>query len=96
LLLRLVVCLLIAKKKLQHLAATEPNLVIVALREFLTTHWTRVKLKNYYDLREFSSDVFGKANTTAQVAAVLFVLLDLVHKAGWVPAAVKYRTQLNA
>ena len=36
------------------------------------------------NLRDFSPSVFGKANTTAQVAAVFFVLLDLVHKAGWI------------
>jgi cardiolipin synthase len=39
------------------------------------------------NLRDFSPSVFGKANTTAQVAAVFFVLLDLVHKAGWIESA---------
>jgi cardiolipin synthase (CMP-forming) len=39
------------------------------------------------NLRDFSPSVFGKANTTAQVAAVFFVLLDLVHKAGWIECA---------
>ena len=36
------------------------------------------------NLRDFSPSVFGKANTTAQVAAIFFVLLDLLHKAGWI------------
>ena len=36
------------------------------------------------NLRDFSPSVFGKANTTAQVAAVFFVLLDLVHRARWI------------
>jgi cardiolipin synthase len=39
------------------------------------------------NLRDFSPSVFGKANTTAQVAAVFFVLLDLVQKAGWIESA---------
>jgi cardiolipin synthase (CMP-forming) len=35
-------------------------------------------------LRDFRPSVFGKANTTAQVAAVFFVLLREVHDAAWV------------
>jgi cardiolipin synthase (CMP-forming) len=37
-------------------------------------------------LRDFRPSVFGKANTTAQVAAVCLVLLREVYKAAWVDA----------
>lgn len=40
-------------------------------------------------LRDFRPSIFGKANTFAQVAAVFFVLLFLVHPIGWVAIAVK-------
>ena len=35
-------------------------------------------------LRNFSPSVFGKANTTAQVGALFFVLLYQVNQAGWI------------
>src|SRR5690242_4297572 len=35
-------------------------------------------------LRDFRPSIFGKANTFAQVAAVLFVMLFQVHNAHWV------------
>lgn len=35
-------------------------------------------------LRDFRPSIFGKANTLAQVAAVLFVMLLQVHQAHWV------------
>jgi cardiolipin synthase (CMP-forming) len=38
-------------------------------------------------LRDFRPSVFGKANTTAQVAAVFFVLLREVQSAQWVAVA---------
>jgi cardiolipin synthase len=40
-------------------------------------------------LRDFRPSIFGKANTFAQVAAVFFVLLLLVHPVGWVKIAAK-------
>ncbi len=40
-------------------------------------------------LRDFRPSIFGKANTFAQVAAVFFVLLLLVHPVGWVLIAAK-------
>ena len=38
-------------------------------------------------LRDFSPSIFGKANTTAQVAAVFFVMLQDVYPASWVAYA---------
>jgi len=40
-------------------------------------------------LRDFRPSIFGKANTFAQVAAVFFVLLLLVHPVAWVAIAAK-------
>jgi cardiolipin synthase len=40
-------------------------------------------------LRDFRPSIFGKANTFAQVAAVFFVLLLLVHQVAWVAIAAK-------
>jgi cardiolipin synthase len=40
-------------------------------------------------MRDFRPSIFGKANTFAQVAAVFFVLLLLVHPVGWVQIAAK-------
>ena len=38
-------------------------------------------------LRDFSPSIFGKANTTAQVAAVFFVMLQDVYPGAWVAYA---------
>src|SRR5205085_6699503 len=38
-------------------------------------------------LRDFSPSIFGKANTTAQVGAVFFVMLQDVYPASWVAYA---------
>jgi cardiolipin synthase len=40
-------------------------------------------------LRDFRPSIFGKANTFAQVAAVFFVMLLLVHPVAWVAIAAK-------
>ncbi|HEY6184049.1 MAG TPA: CDP-alcohol phosphatidyltransferase family protein [Terriglobales bacterium] len=40
-------------------------------------------------LRDFRPSIFGKANTFAQVAAVFFVMLQLVHPQVWVAIAAK-------
>lgn len=40
-------------------------------------------------LRDFRPSIFGKANTFAQVAAIFFALLLLVHPVVWVQAALK-------
>ena len=41
-------------------------------------------------LRDFRPSIFGKANTAAQVAAVLFVMLLQIHDAHWVWLARKF------
>jgi len=40
-------------------------------------------------LRDFRPSIFGKANTFAQVAAVFFVMLLMVHPVAWVAIAAK-------
>jgi cardiolipin synthase len=45
-------------------------------------------------LRDFRPSIFGKANTFAQIAAVLFVMLAQINRAAWV--AIAARTCLRA